>query len=63
MDKLLDNNVVKTYYRKATILCHPDKVKNDVDDPNYDPDKYYIANSCFAAITEAYKKFQKEEGI
>lgn len=69
MDKLLDPQEVKKYYRKATMLCHPDKIRNSEDDP----DKVYIANRCFAAITEAYNQFkvitnnfnifQKEEGI
>jgi len=41
------------------MLCHPDKVGSG--DGN--PDKVYIANRCFAAITEAYNVFKKEEGI
>jgi curved DNA-binding protein CbpA len=53
MDKLLDPNEVKKYYRKATFLCHPDKLRNCEDQP----DKVYIANRCFAAITEAFKIF------
>lgn len=59
MDKLLDPQEVKKHYRKATMLCHPDKVRNYENDP----DKVYIANRCFAAITEAYNIFKKEEGI
>lgn len=31
MDKLLDPNEVKKFYRKATILCHPDKIGNCED--------------------------------
>ena len=27
MDKMQDNNQVKKYYRKAMMMCHPDKVK------------------------------------
>lgn len=54
MDKLLDPQEVKKYYRKATMLCHPDKIRNSEEEP----DKVYIANRCFAAITEAYKQFQ-----
>jgi len=54
MDKLLDPNEVKKFYRKATMLCHPDKIRNCEDDP----DKVYIANRCFAAITEAYNIFK-----
>jgi curved DNA-binding protein CbpA len=59
MDKLQDPSKVKLYYRKATMLCHPDKIGSAEDNP----DKVYIANRCFAAITEAYKQFQKEENI
>lgn len=54
MDKLMDTNEVKRYYRKATMLCHPDKIGSSPDDP----DKVYIANICFAAITEAYNRFK-----
>jgi hypothetical protein len=54
MDKLLDNKEVKKYYTKAIMLCHPDKVGNS----GGDPDKVYIANRCFAAITEAYNQFK-----
>jgi hypothetical protein len=46
---------VKKYYRKATMLCHPDKVGSSSET---DPDKVYIANRCFAAITEAYNQFK-----
>lgn len=35
------------------MLCHPDKVGSDGD-----PDKVYIANRCFAAITESYNHFK-----
>ena len=59
MDKLQDPQEVKKYYRKATMLCHPDKIRNSADDP----DKVYIANRCFAAITEAYNQFKKDENI
>jgi hypothetical protein len=41
------------------MLCHPDKIGSG----GSDPDKVYIANMCFAAITEAYNQFKKEEGI
>ena len=44
MDKLLDGGKFKLYHRKAIMLCHPDK--------------FYIANRCFAAITEAYNAFK-----
>ena len=54
MDKLLDPQEVKKYYRKATMLCHPDKLKAGTGDP----DKLYIGNRCFAALTEAYNVFK-----
>ena len=52
MDKVADTSKVKLYYRKATMLCHPDKIGES------DPEKVYIANRCFAAITEAYNAFK-----
>jgi len=52
MDKLSDPQQVKKYYRKATMLCHPDKIGES------DPEKVYIANRCFAALTEAYNIFK-----
>lgn len=36
------------------MLCHPDKVRSSPDNP----DKVYIANMCFAALTEAYNIFK-----
>ena len=56
MDKLSDPNQVKKYYRKAIMLCHPDKQKVS----EFDADKVYIANQCFAALTEAYNEYIKE---
>jgi hypothetical protein len=32
------------------MLCHPDKLGSTEENP----DKVYIGNRCFAAITEAY---------
>lgn len=57
MAELLDPQKVKTSYRKATMLCHPDKVRNTPDNP----DRVYIANMCFAALTEAYNIFKVNE--
>lgn len=54
MDKMHDPNRVKFYYRKATMICHPDKLGNSSENP----DKVYIGNRCFAAITEAYNQFK-----
>jgi len=44
---------VKKYHRKAIILCHPDKIK-----ATGDPDKIFIANRCFAALTDAYNIYK-----
>lgn len=53
MDKLANPQEVKKYYRKATLLCHPDRIQSSED-----PDKVYIANRCFAALTDAYNIFK-----
>ena len=53
MDKVQDPNEVKKLYRKATLLCHPDRIQ-----ASDDPEKVYIANRCFAALTEAYNLFK-----
>ena len=53
MDKVQDPNDVKKYYRKATLLCHPDRIQSSDD-----PEKVYIANRCFAALTEAYNLYK-----
>jgi hypothetical protein len=53
MDKLMDFSSVRKSYLKAANICHPDKIqKND------DPDKLYIANRCFAALTEAFNQYK-----
>jgi DnaJ-class molecular chaperone len=59
MDKMADPNHVKKYYRKAVMMCHPDKVNLE----GVDPDKVYIANRCFSAITEAFNEYKTEPGI
>lgn len=33
------------------MLCHPDKIGSSSEE---DPDKVYIANRCFAALTDAF---------
>lgn len=53
MDKLMDAAQVKKQYRLAMMLCHPDKVRGTED-----PDKIYIANRCFAALTEGFNDFK-----
>ena len=53
MDKLLDFNGVRKSYLKAANICHPDKVLNAVE-----PDKLYISNRCFAALTEAFNQYK-----
>jgi len=58
MDKLADTNVVKKCYRKAILMCHPDKITND---PN--PDKVYIANRVYAALNDAFNEYKNEPGV
>lgn len=53
MDQLANPNEVKKYYRKAMLLCHPDRIQ-----ASDDPDKIYIANRCFAALTDAFNIFK-----
>jgi cyclin G-associated kinase len=59
MDKMNDPNQVKKYYRKAILMCHPDKIAgNDVN-----PDKVYIANRCYSALNDAFNEYKNEPGI
>jgi curved DNA-binding protein CbpA len=53
MDKVQDPMDVKKLYRKATLLCHPDRIH-----ATDDPEKVYIANRCFAALNDAYTLFK-----
>ena len=53
MDKLMDPSQVRKAYLKAAAICHPDKVLNIED-----PDKIYISNRCFAALTEAFNLYK-----
>jgi len=56
MDKMSDPAQVKKFYRKAIMMCHPDKINSG----EFNPEKMYIANQCFAALTEAYNEYMKE---
>jgi curved DNA-binding protein CbpA len=58
MDKLNDPNTVKKYYRKAMIMCHPDKMTNESNS-----DKIFIANRVFSAINEAFNEYKSEPGV
>lgn len=53
MADVQDPHTVKTLYKKATLLCHPDRIQSSGD-----PEKIYIANRCFAALTEAFALFK-----
>jgi curved DNA-binding protein CbpA len=53
MHEVADPQEVKKLYRKATLLCHPDRIH-----ASDDPEKAYIANMCFGAITEAWNSFK-----
>jgi DnaJ-class molecular chaperone len=58
MDKMSDPNQVKKYYRKAMMMCHPDKITREDD-----ADKMYIANQCFAALNDAFNEYKNEPGV
>ena len=60
MDKMQDPNQVKKYYRKAMMMCHPDKINSASDT---DTDKVYIANQCFAALNDAFNEYKNEPGV
>ena len=52
MDKLDDPNQVKKWYRKAILISHPDKTKNETTEVKF------ISNRIFGALNEAYKVFE-----
>ena len=55
---MAEANQVKKYYRKAILMCHPDKISADDD-----PDKVYIANRCYAALNDAWNEYRNEPGV
>ena len=58
MDKLGTPKEVRTVFRKAVLVVHPDRQPPDVD-----PDRSYIANRCFAALNEAFSEYKNEPGV
>ena len=58
MDKLMEPAAVRTAYRKFIAKFHPDKVS-----ARGDAEQTYIATAVFAAITEQWKIFAKENGM
>ena len=58
MDKLAEPKQVRTTFRKAVLVVHPDR-----QPPDCDADRRYIANRCFAALNEAFEEFKKEPGV
>ena len=58
MDKLTQPNQVKKFYRKAMMMCHPDKITRESE-----PDKIYISNRCFAALNDAFNDYKNEPGV
>jgi curved DNA-binding protein CbpA len=60
MDKLSDPNIVKKNYRKAMMMCHPDKI-NDSNEANQD--KVFISNRIFSAVNEAFNEYKNEPGV
>lgn len=59
MDKMNDPNQVKKYYRKAILMCHPDKIAGS----DVNPDKVYIANRCYSALNDAFNEYKNEPGV
>lgn len=49
----MDPDIFKKTYRKAIMLCHPDKIRSTDD-----PDRVFIASRCFAALTDAGNQFK-----
>jgi DnaJ-class molecular chaperone len=60
MDKVADPNQVKKFYRKAMMMCHPDKINVDTEQ---NADKVFISNRCFAALNDAFNEFKNEPGV
>ena len=58
MHEVMEPNQIKKVHVKYIRQLHPDKVI-----ASNDPDKIYISNRIFTAITEAYNLFKKENGI
>jgi cyclin G-associated kinase len=58
MDKLVETDEVRKAYKKYIVKLHPDKVKGGED-----PERDYLSNAVFAAITEAWEKFKAQENI
>ena len=58
MDKLMEPSAVRTAYRKFIAKFHPDKIH-----PTGDAEKIYIATAVFAAISEQYDAFRKENNL
>jgi len=55
MDKVQDPQVIKKFYRKAMMMCHPDKINANTEK---NPDKVFIANRCFAALNDAFSEYK-----
>jgi hypothetical protein len=58
MHEVMDNDSIRKVHRKYITRLHPDKVIQ-----TNDPDKIYLANRVFTAITDAYNLFRKENGL
>jgi len=58
MHEVMEPDQIRKVHRKYIVSLHPDKVL-----ASGDPDKIYISNRIFTAITEAYNLFKKEHGI
>ena len=58
MDKMMQPAQVKKAYYKYVQKLHPDKVM-----PLKDAEKTYIATTVFAAVTEQWDAFKKENNM
>ena len=58
MHEVQEAEQIRKVHRKYILKLHPDKVIQTGD-----PDKIYIANRVFTAITDAYTVYKKENGI
>lgn len=58
MHEVMEPEQIRKVHRKYIVMLHPDKVVQSKD-----PNKIYIANRVFTAITDAYTVYKKENGI
>ena len=57
MDKLDEPKKVRNVFRRAIMLCHPDKHQGG------ESDTVYIATRVFAALNDAFNEYKNEPGV